>query len=536
MPLKPSDIQTPLWSVHATTAPVRIPVARENLELLEHVTNMNDRIGRRTEVQDRPDGYREVLVYGHRDVLAFHKRSCPFACRFCALTTKNYLVAEYERAHGPITSDDHFTAFSSAIHRLESDRLTPTTVEILNDGSWYSSDEIPPATRYRILSDLAKRDYVHCVSIESRPEFLDPRRIGDDLNLMRNDQVLQIYVGLETVDDLIASLSGKMFGWDEFVRAAERIHLMEKDARNRVVLTAYNIMKQVLLTEAEAVEQSIELSRQVTSLGRTLGIQTRIKHEPTIVSKGTIQHYLFHSFDSRQQRRYQNLNYFTVAELLARSHMEGMADRLVFGQRDDIDDIEANAMVSDSSDDLRYSDIDFLVYDSVQYFNEHHSFELFIQDLALAVRQSSGVFRSEFTEWENILYGQAGTSSLRQILAGAESSKPASDIDRERERFLLGIVRLIQASTSDRTATLASATNDVQSLAKRLEAIFTKGVSEMSCSFDRITNLIRVDISAEDRSIGGIERSALRGFNVEVVLFFGKTPTHVWLFVPAVEV
>jgi radical SAM enzyme (TIGR01210 family) len=518
--LDQETVRNPQWATIATARPVEF--VYEESEEAARTAKKEVLAGLSAQSwTETADG--RLVVFGHRAVVAFYKQACPFPCTFCALPGANDGVRDFMRRGGRLDSEVQLEALRRAMDLCDADRRQPVTVEILCDGSWYNDREVPALTRTAMLRDLAARPYVHRVAVETRPEFVSTDALLRDFRELRPDQQLKLYVGLETVDQFIASLVRKLYGWPEFRAAIETLRGLPDHLRRRLSVGAYNMMRQAFMTEREAIESSVETALALNSLRCAMGIDIDVKHEPTIVSKGTLQHYAYHHRNAAGARLYSNMSYFTPAELIVRLDAEGIADRSTFGGRDDIDQVEVTAMVAKPGTDAAYSPLDFIVYDAVHAFNEHRDVARFVVEVSAAVRRTDGRVTEEFHRWEHSVYGTA-TSMLRQRVFALDANPAAEPEVVTFRRAVAELCARLENDLSLRLYASAEAANDVR---RYVESVFRSNEETLGFRFFMIRNVLRIDRTerSPQPDCGAI------AYNIEVVIRRGSTPSSVWFLV-----
>jgi uncharacterized Fe-S cluster-containing MiaB family protein len=79
-------------------------------------------------------------------------------------------------------------------------------VEINGDGSFFCDEEVPPDTRQFFYSKIAENGTISKLHVESRPEYINPERVRLAIGTLREDQELEIAIGLESADDFIREI------------------------------------------------------------------------------------------------------------------------------------------------------------------------------------------------------------------------------------------------------------------------------------------------------------------------------------------
>ena len=68
---------------------------------------------------------------------------------------------------------------------------------------------------------------------------------------------------------------------------------LSEEEKNRLHLSVYHFFKPPYLTEKEAIQTAISMSKQVKNYVNETGLQIFVKYEPAVISEGTFHKYLF---------------------------------------------------------------------------------------------------------------------------------------------------------------------------------------------------------------------------------------------------
>ncbi|PLX27009.1 hypothetical protein C0581_03720 [Candidatus Parcubacteria bacterium] len=373
------------------------------------------------------DGKVVVGVEGNRVSFAFWKKMCSYkdqnkdGCRFCMLSEKNRLA-------GDITPEQQLASLDDALNQTKSLGNRRTVFEILPDGSFLNPNEVPEDVQNKMMQRLGQEASIHRVAVETRPEFCNAERVRRLMDNLRGDQKLNIYFGLETTDEFVGSVIHKKgYGFKYF---KERVSLLlselSEEEKQRLELSVYNIIKPIYITEQESVDLAEQMAEDMDEFSREVGFEISIKYEPSVVSAGSFQDYLYNEKEETGERRFQPLSYLSVAELIARLSKKDLSQHAKFGQRDDIDNYSVVSMVPQIDDESLFSQFDFMVYNAVQRFNTSHDVRGFLVDMKTVVEHSE-----EFKKWEREFYGGAGKSELSGLIR--ESFSGETHVTREEE-------------------------------------------------------------------------------------------------------
>ena len=148
-------------------------------------------------------------------------------------------------------------------------------------GSFYNDRELSPESRNYLFSEVSKLS-VDSVMVETRVDYLTKEKVMESKSYLRDDQNLELAIGLESADDNIRNkvlrkgLSKK--GFEDFADICKNT-----DSQ----LLAYVLIKSSTLTEAEAVEDAIQTADYVYKVANKRGVKARIVFKPMFIPEGT---------------------------------------------------------------------------------------------------------------------------------------------------------------------------------------------------------------------------------------------------------
>lgn len=172
---------------------------------------------------------------------------------------------------------------------------------IYNAGSILNNEEIPRDELYKIFKEISINSNIKCVVIESRPEYIDDKVLGDIHNIMKNKRV-EIGVGLETVNEKIRDLCiNKGFTFTEYEEVADKIKKY-----NNIKLLTYLTIKPLFLTVQESIEDVISNLEKLNKLTDIVSL------EPISIQKGTLVDFLY------RNELYQTPKGWMIKELFMR--------------------------------------------------------------------------------------------------------------------------------------------------------------------------------------------------------------------------
>jgi radical SAM enzyme (TIGR01210 family) len=124
----------------------------------------------------------------------------------------------------------------------------PIALKLYTSGSFFDPREVKDKDRNSIIEAIAKDERIKDVVVESRPEFVQPKIIGEFADALCGKN-LEVGIGLETSNDSIReNCINKGFTRDQFVRASGVLRDYKIGTR------AYLFVKPIFLTEKEALE------------------------------------------------------------------------------------------------------------------------------------------------------------------------------------------------------------------------------------------------------------------------------------------
>lgn len=533
-PVSVEHLRKALWATIATTPPVMLEF--ESSEEAQIKLSQLERSGASYEIQNQEDGHVLITIFGCRTSFAFYKPPCAYrkaqksGCRFCMLSGRNKGIQSVE-------STNQIAALEDALARTALDKRT--VVEILPDGSFLNPIEVPEETQRLMISRLAEEEGIYKAAIETRPEYCMPDRVKNLLDVLRSDQKLEIYFGLETTDEFIgAVIHKKGYGFEEFKKTVLTLKeaLSEKE-RKKLLISVYNIIKPIYLTEQESIEASIKMAEDIDTFSREVGIPIEIKYEPSVISAGSFQDYLFYARGKKGERRFKPLSYLSVAELIARLAEKKLEKRAKFGQRDDIDNFTTVSMVPQLNEENMFSQFDFMVYNAVQRFNTRRDMRGFLLDMRITIEHSP-----EFEAWEKEMYGEDGKSALSRLLATEFQESPVTEGESKREDFQKLIWQVCDEIeySQDLSETLRQDGIQVQDEIKRkVEGFFNaRGITVF-----KIRDLIFVDIGFQDtprltlaNTNPQFKKSSIKAsFQIEIIILNEEGfPQSIWVKIPLV--
>lgn len=249
-----------------------------------------------------------------------------------------------------------------------------SSIEFLNDGSFLNQEEFRRELQSELMGVVAKMPRIKRVLVESKSEYITRSGVEFLLERVRDDQLLEIGIGFESADEFIRNVCiNKGFENDEFEAAIRTLSELDAAHAGRVSVVAYLLVKPAFLSHKESIEDVVSSLRYLYSLSKKYGIDIVPKLEPAAIVSGTILSMLYGKKDS--EFYYEPLNYWAILEILARVAVDGechpLLETIRVGAREDMDDIIRAPAIYDRDKDV-YHPFDFVVYESIQKFNQHH--------------------------------------------------------------------------------------------------------------------------------------------------------------------
>ena len=173
---------------------------------------------------------------------------------------------------------------------------------------------------------------------------------------------------------------------------------LSKRELNKLELVFSNDTKNIFNKELGSINLNLDFIEQISINSKQSGIKAFYKVEPDLVKTNDWS---------------KVVNYFTIAEIIAKSSERWLQDFVILWNRWDIDSMANISMVTNLSDGVRFSQYDTIVHNAILWFNNSQNPSRFIQDIYLAVKDSK-----EFLEWRTWVYWNKKSSleSLIKIL------------------------------------------------------------------------------------------------------------------------
>ncbi|MDR1819729.1 MAG: archaeosine biosynthesis radical SAM protein RaSEA [Methanobrevibacter sp.] len=192
-------------------------------------------------------------------------------CTMCSYVSDSFLE--------PVDGNEIFELFVNEFEKYDS--TENTGVKIFASGSFLNPMEVPITARDKILEYLSKKKYVKEVVVESRPEYIKENVLKDVFSCL-GDKLFEVSIGLETYNDFTREEKiNKGFSREDFERSIEIIKSLKNSCK--IKSKVYILVKPILTSENEAIEEAIETSKYCEMIG-----VDRVSFTPTTIHRGTL--------------------------------------------------------------------------------------------------------------------------------------------------------------------------------------------------------------------------------------------------------
>ena len=194
-----------------------------------------------------------------------------------------------------VSDKDLLKQFNRAMDNYSGERF----VKIFTSGSFLDDNEIKPAVRNEILRELGEK--TDKVSVESRPEYITDKNLSTIKEILQS-KTFEIGIGLESANDFVREHAiNKGFTFSDYKKAAQTMK------NNKFKLKTYVLIKPLLLTEKESIDDSISTVDKIKTYADT------ISFNPTNVQRNTVVEYLW------KRKQYRPAWLWSVVEILKTS-------------------------------------------------------------------------------------------------------------------------------------------------------------------------------------------------------------------------
>jgi len=157
----------------------------------------------------------------------------------------------------------------------------PALLAIYNGGSYLNCNEIPRNIQLMLLKSISKRyPTIKNILVESRPEFINAKNLMEIQNVLKDNCLLSIGIGLECQSDYIRqNYINKGFTRHDYERA---VHFLKKNGFG--VLT-YVFLKPIILSEKLSIGEAVKTIKYAFDCGTD-----EVALESAFVQENTVMH------------------------------------------------------------------------------------------------------------------------------------------------------------------------------------------------------------------------------------------------------
>lgn len=184
-------------------------------------------------------------------------------------------------------------------------------IDLLTLGSFLHDNEVPEEFQNLAFQKFSSIKELKKVAIESRSPYINDRRLLRLKKLLREDQILEIGLGIESSNEAIRNGVLRKNLSDTEIR-----RVVDVCANTGVEFLAYLLIGSMTLTEDEAVQDAIDSAIYIANLCKSKNVKFRIAFEPVFITHGTELENMY------LQGNYKLINLWRVIEVIkAVSHL-----------------------------------------------------------------------------------------------------------------------------------------------------------------------------------------------------------------------
>lgn len=155
-------------------------------------------------------------------------------------------------------------------------------VDLLTLGSFLHDNEVPVEFRHKTFERFARIDGLKKIVIESRSPYINEKKLLSLKKLLREDQILEIGLGVESSNELIRNdILRKNLSDTEIMR------VINTCADTNVEFLGYLLIGSMTLSENDAVQDAIDSANYLADLCKVKNVKFRIAFEPIFITHGT---------------------------------------------------------------------------------------------------------------------------------------------------------------------------------------------------------------------------------------------------------
>lgn len=470
-------------------------------------------------VSSAPSEEKYRLTMGFRNLGCAYWRVNPdkIGCLHCG-----YGSAAIQR--GNPTKHQLLKQFEKAVNYAMGRHFNFDVIEFLNDGSFFNyKEEFPESFPLALFKRLGEFTYVKRILIESRPEYITKDKIQGLITQLRDDQKLEIGIGLETPDDFIREACiNKGYDTNEFEEDVKLISAF----RDCCGIIVYTLVKSAFLTEKEAIEDVVETIKYLSEISKKYKIEIVPKLEPAVIARGTILDILHFDVAPDREERYNLLSYWSVVEIIASAHLLGLSTNIRIGAREDMDIIEKVPAIYNR--DGTFNQYDFWVYYAVQQFNSDHDFVRFLANIQVVLERDES-----FMDWKRqVGIDMPAISKCIESLAIEIDTVRNQDSQKRMEYFLLQVfdvldmIELIPESHEFARTLKKQKKLDLETQKRRIEEFINDKFRQ---SISNVYAEVNMFFFERDN------RHMLRVY-FQLRNFMEKTSYDIWVGIPTIEI
>ncbi len=168
-----------------------------------------------------------------------------------------------------------------AQYAVELGKNAPVVLKIFNSGSFFDPEDVPVEVQDFIMETAAKHASIHEIAVESRPEHVAVERVTTLKEKLRDGQLLDVGVGLETWNDRVRDLFiNKGFSLNAFLKAHSILEAAGAGTK------AYVFLKPPFMTESRACKDALATIHHLLDLNiSTISINPATIHANTLLEE-----------------------------------------------------------------------------------------------------------------------------------------------------------------------------------------------------------------------------------------------------------
>jgi radical SAM enzyme (TIGR01210 family) len=211
-----------------------------------------------------------------------------------------------------VSGHDLLFQYAEALNKFSYCLKDIKEIDLLSPGSFLCNKEVDPTFQNQVMTEIAKLRDVKRVVIESRPEFVNQGVLRELSSHLREDQLLEIALGIESSNDHIRNdIIGKGFSWSDIEETLKHC------AASGTAVQFYLVIKPPTLNEYESIVDGMRSASAVANAAHKYNVPFRIAFQPIFVPVGSD---LERQFDLGQ---YSLVNLWSVIEIIKNTHYLG---------------------------------------------------------------------------------------------------------------------------------------------------------------------------------------------------------------------